>query len=69
MNFVNNNGTTLSNGSLTVDTGTTNGNYVNGTIALPQSGKWYWEIVPSTNGNKTFVGIDTAGGGGTTNVS
>jgi Tfp pilus assembly protein FimT len=61
LNPLNNKGTTLTNGNLTVDTGTTNGNYVNGTIGFPKTGKWYWEYVPTSTGNHTFAGIGTEG--------
>ncbi len=42
---------TLSNGNLDVNTGTTGGGLTLGTFAMPQSGKWYWEVTPTSIGS------------------
>jgi hypothetical protein len=40
---------TTSNGNLDVSTGAGGGGYTYGTFAIPASGKWYWEVKPTSN--------------------
>ena len=47
---------TLSNGNLKIVTPTGSGPCY-ATFNLPTSGKWYWEFVPTANGNLSFSGI------------
>jgi len=61
------NSSTLSNGNLDVVTaGSAGGGAVFGTIAIPSSGKWYWEIVVTST---TLPSIDIAFAGITKPIS
>ena len=53
-------GVSTSNGNLTVNTG----NVVsNGTIQIPNTGKWYWEFSPSdANGLQSYCGVGNSTG-------
>jgi hypothetical protein len=50
-------GVTLSNGNLDVVTIAADALGAFGTIAIPNSGKWYWEITPTVNGGSSWVGL------------
>jgi hypothetical protein len=54
-------GASLSNGNLTATTGTNPGGTILSTIAIPSSGKWYWEYVGTTNGLYCFSGVYDGG--------
>jgi hypothetical protein len=56
LNPLRNGGFTLSNGNLDFG-GTTSDRQVAGTIALPTSGKWYFEAVPTAIGANSYWGV------------
>jgi len=56
LNALRNGGFTLSNGNLDFG-GTTSDRQVAGTIALPTSGKWYFEAVPTAIGANSYWGV------------
>ena len=56
---------TLSNGNLDVTTSLTGASHTHGTIAFPSSGKWYYEITPTAQGDQAYVYI----GDGAANVA
>ncbi|MEK9698133.1 MAG: SPRY domain-containing protein, partial [Candidatus Poseidoniales archaeon] len=48
---------TYSNGSLDATTGTTGGGNVTSTMAVPSSGKWYFEVTVTAVGSGTNIGL------------
>jgi hypothetical protein len=57
LNPLNSPAVTLSNANLTVLTNTSGTNYSFATMAMPTSGKWYWEYVGTSNGSECYCGI------------
>jgi hypothetical protein len=49
---------TLSNGNLTTVSPVSLAGSAKGTIQIPDTGKWYWEFYPSTNGDQSYSGIE-----------
>lgn len=53
----NTNDNTFAEGNLEGTTGNNAGGNITGSIPIPASGKWYWEIRPMAVGNGVFVGL------------
>ena len=53
----NTNANTFAEGNLEGTTGNNAGGNITGSIPIPASGKWYWEIRPMAVGNGVFVGL------------
>jgi len=47
----------VTDGNLQASTATSGSAKVKATFAIPQSGKWYFEITPTSSGNFSYVGI------------
>jgi hypothetical protein len=48
----------LSNGNLTTVSPLSLAGSAKGTMQVPDTGKWYWEFYPSTNGGQSYSGIE-----------
>jgi hypothetical protein len=48
---------TITNGGLSLVTVVSGGYGGVGTMAVPSSGKWYWEAIPTNNGSDGFIGV------------
>ena len=57
LNPLNSFNNTLSNGNLTTVTPLSLAGSAIGTIQIPDTGKWYWEFYPSTNGGQSYSGL------------